>query len=139
MTASTVGSNGVTAQFLKFGVVGTIGFVVDVGALYALLAVTDLGLYVSRIVSFLLAATTTWALNRTYTFAATADAPRLPQWVRFVTVNAGGGAVNYGVYAALLLTFESLRGFPIIAVGAGAVAGLAVNFTASRRFVFRSI
>ena len=138
MTASTAGSNEVAAQFLKFGVVGTVGFVVDAGALHALLALTDLGLYLGRIVSFLLAATTTWALNRTFTFAGTADAPRLRQWARFVSVNAGGGAVNYGVYAALLLTFDGLRAVPIVAVGAGAVAGLAVNFTASRRFVFRS-
>ena len=126
------------AQFVKFGLVGVIGFLVDASALYGLLAATDLGLYLSRIVSFLLAATATWILNRTFTFSDAVDAPVLPQWLRFVTVNAAGGLVNYGVYVVLLLTFEALHGLPIVAVAAGSLAGLAVNFAASRRFVFRA-
>ena len=54
-------------QFLRFGLVGAVGFLVDVGVLYAMHGL-GLDLYTARVVSFLAAATFTWLGNRFFTF-----------------------------------------------------------------------
>ncbi len=124
-------------QFGKFCVVGTIGFVADAGTLYLLMSVANLDPYTGRIFSFLFAATVTWALNRIYTFRGSAPAPRTRQWVRFVTANTIGGALNYGVYSVLILSGGWFIEAPVLAVAVGSIAGLAFNFTVSRKYVFK--
>ena len=50
-----------------------------------------------------------------------------------------GGALNYGVSVLLVITLPNLFGaYPALAVAAGSLAGLAANFTLSKRFVFAS-
>jgi putative flippase GtrA len=122
-------------QLLRFGVVGTIGFVVDTAVLYAGLAL-GLGLYLGRAVSYLVAATTTWALNRAWTFRGLGDGPALRQWAVFVAVNLVGFACNYGTYAALVGSVVFVAQHPVIGVAAGSLAGMIGNFLLSRRFVF---
>ena len=61
-------------QFLRFGLVGTAGFVVDAAALTAAMAL-GLGPYGGRVVSYLAAVTFTWAMNRRFTFAGAESAP----------------------------------------------------------------
>jgi len=123
-------------QFAKFCVVGTIGFLADAGALYLLMSLASLDPYTGRIFSFLFAATVTWALNRIYTFRSSASVPLTGQWARFVTANAFGGILNYGVYSALVLSGGWFFKAPVLAVAVGSIAGLAFNFTVSRKYVF---
>jgi putative flippase GtrA len=127
----------VIGEFLRFGVVGTIGFVVDTLVLYAGLA-AGLGLYSGRAVSYLAAATTTWALNRAWTFRGRGEGPVARQWALFLLVNLIGFACNYGTYAALVASVPAVAGNPVIGVAAGALAGMAGNFLLSRRYVFRA-
>ena len=122
-------------QFLRFGVVGTVGFVVDTAVLYAGLAL-GLGLYGGRAVSYLAAATTTWALNRAWTFRGQGQAPVMRQWALFVAINLVGFAFNYGTYAALVAGVAFVAQYPVIGVAAGSLAGMLGNFLLSRRFVF---
>jgi putative flippase GtrA len=122
-------------QFLRFGVVGTLGFLVDTAVLYAGLA-AGLGLYGGRAVSYLAAVTTTWALNRAWTFRGYGDGPALRQWGVFVVVNLVGFAANYGTYAALVGGVSLVAHHPVIGVAAGSLAGMTGNFLLSRRFVF---
>ena len=124
-------------QFAKFCVVGTIGFVADAGMLYLLMSMAGLDPYTGRLFSFLFAATVTWTLNRNYTFRSSAPTPRARQWARFVTANAVGGVLNYGVYSVLILSGGWFLEAPVLAVAVGSIAGLAFNFTASRKFVFK--
>jgi putative flippase GtrA len=123
-------------QFLRFGVVGAAGFVVDASVLYALLTWTGAGFYIGRLGSYLAAATATWYLNRTFTFADHARRQPLRQWMRFLAVNAGGGAVNYAVYTSFVLHWPREPWSPLAGVAAGSLAGLIVNFNLSRRLVF---
>jgi putative flippase GtrA len=122
-------------QFLRFGVVGTVGFVVDTAVLYAGLAV-GLGLYSGRAVSYVAAATTTWALNRAWTFRGQGEGPVARQWALFLVVNLIGFACNYGTYAALVASVPVVAEAPVIGVAAGALAGMIGNFLLSRRYVF---
>jgi putative flippase GtrA len=122
-------------QFGRFGVVGTIGFLVDTAVLYGGMAL-GLGLYSGRAVSYVAAATTTWGLNRIWTFRGQGGGPVLRQWALFLAVNLVGFACNYGTYAALVASVAFVAQHPVIGVAAGSLAGMIGNFLLSRRFVF---
>jgi putative flippase GtrA len=125
-------------QFLRFAMVGTAGFVVDAAALYATMHYTGANHYAGRLVSYLLAASFTWALTRRYTFQAQRSASRLGEWARFLVSNALGGLLNYATYAVLVVSSSTVFAHPVLGVAAGSIAGLLVNFLLSRRFVFTS-
>jgi putative flippase GtrA len=122
-------------QFLMFGTVGTFGFVLDTATVYALRY--QLGLYGAGLVSYVIAATGTWICNRLWTFRGRGSGPAHRQWARFLAANAVGFVLNRGTYA-LLITFVALcAAQPVFATGAGAIAGMFVNFGLSRAIVFR--
>ena len=126
------------AQFLRFGVVGAAGFLVDVGVLYALHYV-GLDLYTARLVSFLVAATFTWVGNRLFTFTAPARraASLGGEWAAYIAAMGLGGLVNYGTYALLITVLALFRAHPRLAVAVGTGAGLLINFVTARRILHR--
>jgi putative flippase GtrA len=126
-------------QFIRFAMIGALGFFVDAGVLYLCLHALEFGVYGGRLVSYLAAATTTWYLNRVLTFAGSDASQPSSQWARFVLTNGVGGIVNYGVYSIVVSGFASTGFVPLLGVAAGSVAGLGFNFTGSRRFVFREV
>jgi putative flippase GtrA len=124
------------AQFMQFGVVGVVGFVVDTAALYAIRA--PAGLYVGGAIAYLVAVTTTWWLNRIWTFRAVDTVHSAHhQWARFVLANLPGLALNLGTYFTLVALSATCAAIPVIAVAAGAVAGMFANFFLTRAVVFR--
>lgn len=124
-----------TGQFLRFGVVGTVGFLVDTGVVYALRGV--LGLYGAGMVSYVVAATVNWALNRAWTFRHARAHPAHRQWALFLAACLGGFVLNRGTYAALIATQPLCVAYPVLAVAAGSLAGMLVNFALARSVVFR--
>lgn len=124
-------------QLLRFTLVGAAGFLVDAGALMLATMGLGLGLYSGRVFSYLCAATFTWICNRRFTFTSGEQDNRFIQWLRFLGANAIGGAVNYGVYAALVTFTAAGAAWPVIGVAAGSLAGLAFNFAASKFWVFK--
>lgn len=127
----------VAQEFLRFGVVGTIGFLVDTGVLYGAIGL-GAGLYLGRAISYVSAATATWALNRVWTFRGRGGGPVHRQWALFLAVNLVGFALNYGTYAVLVATVPAVAAHPILGVAAGSIAGMFTNFALSRRLVFRA-
>ena len=131
----TLGQRRIIAQFLRFGVVGGVGFVVDTVTVYSLL--DRLGLYGAGIAGFVTAASANWLLNRIWTFRGQGTGPAHRQWAMFMLTNLVGFVLNRGTYA-LLVTFVAVAARqPVLAIAAGAVAGMFVNFSLSRRLVFR--
>ncbi|MES2709979.1 MAG: GtrA family protein [Pseudomonadota bacterium] len=123
-------------EFLRFGVVGLAGFVVDTAVLYAGLH-AGLGPYLARIPSYFCAASATFALNRAWTFRhRQGQAPAHRQWMAFLLLNLAGFALNYGTYALLVATVPLVAAHPVIGVFAGALAGMTSNFWLARRLVF---
>jgi putative flippase GtrA len=92
--------------------------------------------YSGRIVSYALASSSTWYLNRHFTFADSRNENRFGEWVRFVILNLSGGAVNYAIYAVYIRTHANSTSAPAIGVALGSLAGMLVNFHLSRRLVF---
>ena len=126
-----------TRQFLSFAVIGAIGFLVDAFTLYAAMHLLGAGLYSGRVLSYLAAATTTWALNRRYTFRPQRSPNMVAEWGRFLGANAAGGLINYLTYAALVATQTTVAEHPALGVAVGSLAGLALNFVLSRYLVFK--
>jgi putative flippase GtrA len=116
--------------------IGVIGFLIDTAALFLAMRYLGAGHYTGRVLSYLLAATSTWALNRRFTFHSRRSPSRLREWAKFFSANAAGGLINYSVYALLVSASQTVAAWPILGVAAGSVAGLAVNFQLSRRVVF---
>ncbi len=124
-------------QFVLFGLVGGLGFCVDSAVLTLLVELAGLDPLTARGPSFLCATTGNWLLNRRVTFRDRHRGPAYRQWMAFVTANAIGGAVNLGVYAALIATSERVAAMPVLGVAAGTMGGALFNFTASKWLVFR--
>ena len=123
-------------KLLSFGIIGTFGFMVDVAVLYAVAPL--LGWLVGRVISFLAAASTTWWLNRKYTFAGGASQPPLEarrQYARYILVMLGGAALNYASYAATLALVSHSHA-PALGVALGSIAGMGINFLSARFLVF---
>jgi putative flippase GtrA len=130
-----VAQRAVLAQFLRFGMVGGVGFVVDTATVYGLRY--SLGLYGAGVVAYLTAATSNWLLNRIWTFRGRGSGPAHRQWAMFMLTNLVGFVVNRGTYAVLVTFVAAAARQPVIATAAGAVAAMFINFSLSRRFVFR--
>jgi putative flippase GtrA len=123
------------AQFVRFGVVGLAGLVVDTATVYGLRY--SLGLYGAGLVAYVFAATGNWILNRLWTFRGLGSGPAHRQWAMFMVTNLGGFVLNRGTYAILVTFVAAAANQPVIATAAGSIAGMFVNFSLSRRLVFR--
>ncbi len=134
------------SQFLKFAFFGGMAMFIDMGALWLALHVLHLGVYGGRVVSFLCAATSTWLLNRTFTFRGIRPHNIVVEYFRFLGVSLVGGVVNLGVYTLVIyLTPKVLSLAPVLVawlpylgVVLGSASGLVFNFAGSRLAVFRS-
>lgn len=126
----------IVRQLFSFGWIGVVGFVVD-AAVFTVVNVFLQNLYGARVISYLAAASTTWFLNRKFTFDQSNLSP-WREWRRFILLQTAGGAVNYGVYAFLVSSYAVFTSFPIAAIAVGSVAGMAVNFTTAKFLVFES-
>jgi putative flippase GtrA len=129
----------VTVELFRFALVGIAGLAVDLSILQLYLALFGDRPYSGRLVSWSCAVTTTWMLNRNFTFADCAKASAVRQWAHFVWVNSGGAVVNYIVYALLVSATSLGHAHPAIAAAAGALLGMMLNFAGSRALVFKTL
>src|SRR5580698_1310309 len=113
-------------QLLSFAVIGVIGFIVDSSVLYLAIDV-GLGLYFGRVLSYLVAVTTTWVLNRHFTFPGARSGNLPAEWARFALSQLSGAAANLLTYGVLVHLVGVVTRHPIIGVAAGSVSGLLFN------------
>ncbi len=120
-------------QFLKFAVVGTIGFGVDFGILITLLNFFHVNVYVANTVSFTTAVLSNYLWNSLWTFG---DLPKRHgrQLVQFFVVSIIGLLINQ----TILYFFYDLVGLHVLV--AKAIATIVVlfwNFAANKLWTFR--
>jgi putative flippase GtrA len=125
----------ILAQFMRFGTVGLIGLVIDTATVYGLRH--SLGLYGAGLVAYVISATVNWMLNRAWTFRGQGSGSARRQWGMFMVTNLAGFVLNRGTYAILVTFVAAAAAQPVIATAAGSIAGMFVNFSLSRRVVFR--
>jgi len=124
------------SRFMRFGLVGALGFVVDAGVMQLLVSFAGVGAIEARAVSIPTAVFATWLLNRSFTFGKTADAA-LPSLVRYAAVSAGGATINFLVYTALVLASSTLEARPMIPLAIASIVALVFNYLGSKHFAFR--
>ena len=120
-----------SAEFIRFVIVGVIGFVVDGGGTWVL---AHLGLppVAARIPPLLTAIVVTWLLNRSLTFRT--DRPKSrAELMRYATVALSSALFNFALYSGLVLL-----GVPVlIAVAIATGLLMLYSFFAYRNVVFR--
>lgn len=126
-------------EILLFAISGVIGFVVDAGIVQWLVREFAFNPYGARVISFLAAATTTWAFNRRYTFSGRSNGSKRRQLLRYLIAMAFGFALNYGAYAICLALWPLVHEWPAIGVAVGSAAGAVVNFLSSKYWIFRGV
>jgi putative flippase GtrA len=118
--------------FLKFVLVGGVGFGIDYGVLRLLVTGWDWHWALARIPSFALAVGVTWILNRAFTFGSS------NRWIgesyRYLVTQSIGSAINLLVFSGIVMVFGAGALFMPLAVGA--LAGLVSNFLMSKYVVF---
>ncbi|WP_313332541.1 GtrA family protein [Comamonas sp.] len=121
---------------LWFLIAGSLAFVVDVAVLTLLR--NTLGVYAARAVSFWLAATTTWLINRNISFAGrSASGGLLTEYLRYLGLMLGGGAVNLAVYSLLAWIFPQGPLWLMLYVAAGTLVAMTVNYLSMTRLLYR--
>ncbi len=124
-------------QFFKFGIIGTLGFVVDSAMLYVGIDALGLGRVAAGFFSFPFAVTATWVGNRFFTFRDAAPIPAHQQLAKFALACTIGLTFNRGTYSLLVSTLPFVHDNPIIGLLAGTSAGMFFNFYASKKHVFK--
>ncbi len=123
-------------QFLRYCLVGGVGFAVDAGILSFLAHVLAVGPFAARAPSFIAAVTVTSALSRRYVFAGLRRYSAGAEYRRYFAVQVLGGLANLGVYAAAIVNLPWCAAFPVSALALGSIVGLAVNCSLGRLKVF---
>jgi len=134
------------ATFFRFAVAASAIAVIDIAVLYGLHAGLGTNVYVSRVVSYFAAMTSGYFLNRHFTFHQHERFRTiLADLTRFYTVFAGGGLINYGVFAAVVAAGHQLGvgqavlfWLPLVGVWLGGMVGMSFNYVASHKLVFQS-
>lgn len=124
----------ITPEFLRFCIVGVLGFFVDTAGTLGAGAIFGLSPPAARVIGFLLAASATWLLHRSFTFNSGGG---LRSWFQYLAATAFGASVNFVTYLAWLSINGSTRLHVVLGIAAGSMVALMVNFAISKRVVFR--
>lgn len=119
-----------------FVIVGAIGFLVDAGILTALVTGFGVGHYVARTISFTVAVTATWHMNRRWVFERVTAHRSSREYTAYLVVQVIGAVINLSIYVAVIELVPRLAETPVIPLALGAAVALLFNFGASSRFVF---
>ena len=125
-------SSDLLTKFVKFGLVGASGVLVDFGVTYLLKEKAKIHQYVANAIGFTTAATTNYIFNRVYTFHSQ-NPHVLQEYGKFIAVSMIGLGINSFVIWFLVSKFKWNFYFSkIFAIGAATIwnffANLLVTF-----------
>lgn len=121
------------SKFIKFGVVGCSGMIIDFGFTYLCKDVFKINKFISNAIGFVLAATSNYFLNRTWTFESHNEEIGT-QYLQFMIISTIGLGINSAI---LFLLNEKLKWnfyfSKLIAIGVTTIW----NFFANMIFTFK--
>lgn len=132
-------------QFTKYALVGGLNFLVDLGVLNLLIAVTDTahGAYANMLkaISFLVAMTWSFFWNKFWTFGSPSASRAGRQFIGFVMVSAVGLLINVAAFAVINNNVALGGGIPPrtwanVAAAGAAVTSIFWNFLGYKFVVF---
>lgn len=92
-------------KFLKFGVVGATGMIVDFGLTYFFKEIVKIQKYVANTIGFTAAATSNYFLNRIWTFNST-DPQITVQFFKFFFISLIGLGINTAILYVLVSKYK---------------------------------
>jgi len=122
-------------EFLRFCVVGTVGFIVDASLTLLLHQFAWISPLACRVLAFIVAATCTWALNRRFTFRSHRGAS---SWLPYIGLTTLGAGINVGVYFTWIQQAGSSATQLLVGVAMGSVAAMGFNFITAKTITFRN-
>ena len=123
-----------SAEFIKFCIVGTVGFLTEALIIHLVKVIyPDFLLYV-RFISFPAALAVTWLLNRVFVFESSNS--KIKEASKYALVQTFGAILNIMVYTLLLLLSDFFVGYPVLALAAGSAVALFSNYYLSKYWVF---
>ena len=126
-------------NLLPFLVVGAVGFAIEAALLTGLVVMRHWQPLAARAISFPVAVTICWWLNRNWTFANARHVSAGRQYVFFFAVQCVGALINLCVFWYMMHWWPASRSWPIVPLAAGSVVALSFNFFASAKLVFSNI
>ena len=123
------------AQMFRFGVIGVVGFGVDVGTLLLLVQSLHLNPLPARLASFVIAASVTFWLNQTFTFRLQARLS-VRRWLYYLLTTAIGACTNVGIYR-LWIHYNGIDPKQlVVGTGIGSLFAMSINYLVSSLWVF---
>ena len=122
------------AHWLGFLASGGAAFATDAAVLEALIHLTALSPLLCRLLAFPCAMVVGWQMHRRFTFAVKTPAT-VREFLTFAAVGWSAAAVNYAVFAGLLLALPSLP--PLAALVASSAIAMVYSYFGYRFRVFR--
>ena len=116
-------------QFIFFGIVGTIGFIVDASILLYLVHIENFSIIFARTLSFIVAVFVTWILNRYFTFSQnTKKNTKSKEYIKYLSIQTAGIGINFLVFFSLIYTFNPLKEILIIPLAIASIVAMFFNF-----------
>jgi putative flippase GtrA len=128
-----------SASVLRFGGVGAIGFAIDGGVMQLMTTVTGTSPLIARAISFPLALSATWALNRSWSFPTGRERAPLSQYRRYLAVQIAGFIINYALFATLVQSGGIWQQQPLLALVIGGLVSMMTTYALSRALVFSAV
>jgi len=125
-------------QFFKFGFVGITGLILGIAIINISMHIRE-NFVIANLISFPIAVTWNYALNRTFTFKQETNRSIITQWLMFIVSSIFGTIANWSVSFGLyynILVFEKHYN---LAVLFGVATGCVFNFIISKYIVFKPI
>ncbi len=132
------GPLGLRKSFALFVLAATVGFVIDAGVVTTLVRWLAWGPWQGRFVSFPLAVTATWWLNRRHAFRDTRRGDSRVEYAAYWAIQLAGAVVNFGIYGLCLDLAPPLAALPFVPVAIGGLAAMLFNFAVARSTVYRA-
>lgn len=117
-----------------FIVSGATAAVVDAAVTLALVHFAGFDPFTARLIAILIAMVVAWLMHRRLTFAVTA-APSLREFLRFAAVAWSANALNYAIYAGILLVWPGA--LPLVAILIATAIAAVFSYVGFRFGVFR--
>lgn len=116
-------------KFFYFGIVGTVGFIVDTLILLYLVYILQLPVYFSRFISFIIAVFITWLLNRNLTFKnADKKHKKSKEFFYYFATQSTGALINFIIFFTLVYTTTYFYNNLIFSMAIASIVALFFNF-----------
>jgi putative flippase GtrA len=123
-------------QIIRFGIVGTIGFIVDAFILLLLVHIFDLTIELSRLFSFSIAVFVTWLINRSFTFSKNTNFDKKKEYCLYFILQTIGALINYIIFIVLVNNYTFFEIYLIIPLAIASIIAMFFNYLSIKKIIY---